>query len=80
MCKHHLRVLSYNAVLAGTRGELGGRTDRYCELGLEPTERLMNVATLPPRTLLVPPPVGARTQIAHRLHLLRRGGGETKGV
>ena len=59
MCKHHLRVLSCNAVLAGTRGELGGRTDRYCELGLEPTERLMNVATLPSRTLRYLPPVGA---------------------
>jgi uncharacterized protein (TIGR00730 family) len=56
MCKHHLRVLSGNAVLAGTRGERGRRTDRYCELGLEPTERLMNVATLPSRTLLVPAP------------------------
>jgi hypothetical protein len=54
MCKHHLRVLSCNAVLAGTRGELGGRTDRYCELGLD--ERLMNVATLPSRTLLLPAP------------------------
>ena len=56
MCKHHLRVLSGNAMLAGTRGELGGRTNRYCELGLEPTERLMNVATLPSRTPLVPAP------------------------
>jgi hypothetical protein len=56
MCKHHLRVLSGNAVLAGTRGELGARTDRYCELGFEPTERLMNVATLPSQTLLVPAP------------------------